>query len=278
MFPLLLAAGEEREWKWAETKDNLKGYDDYILEHPEGAHLKEALERACRMSAAELKGPLSGCEPMFPRMAYYAVAARERSLISGPALAENLSEEYECNFPLLLRQKDRGHAVDGLIAVRYEMETALKDELGVRPFIDIDLILTELEEAVIYDSYEEIMKCSDQSAWQDTPMADQLACSRPYRERQRTLAQAMGDHAKYDFGHVHQVEDKDYRMEFWESYRKLAKKPTMVQVAAAYGLRGHAQKAMEKEADPEVADKIETVAIRLAGGGKPLGGMTGMPR
>jgi len=269
----LMSIDEGSQWNKAQRSEKLSEYDDYVTMFPEGPHSREAKTKAAKLSASQISEASGSCDKLYPRMTYYCLAATPEVHVSPDTLSQCMARAAECSFPLILLAQDTYYAAEGMLSARYVMGTRMASQLEPRTFIDTHRIMLDLEEAVIYSAQDEIIKCSDQNAWVDTPLKKRMECSKPYMKTQTRMGRAMGDQAKYDIENISNVDNAAYRLEFWERYRKLAKKDIMAEISQAYDLYDSAKKAMAEERNPEVADKIETVSIRLAGAGKPVGGV-----
>lgn len=268
---LLGAKNEGKDWQAAEKRNDVRTYDQYLKDHPQGAHAGQATEKAARLSVENLEKAASRCDSMFPRMVYYSVAASQKTVASEDSLAQAMTMAGKCSFSTTLSSEQRLNATGGLLMARKTMAGNAGSPAAARAVIDLDFILFDLQQKVIIAASEEITKCSDQNAWTDTPRKQIYACAMPHRKVQMKLASAIAGQIKFDFDKIGVVSDTNYRLGFWEKIRKAAKRQLMQEIAAAFGLYTDAEAAMKKESDPKVKDKIETVMIRLAGSGKPRG-------
>jgi len=260
---------EREAWKQATRRNDLAAYDDFLSDHPDGIYKNTALSRAGKLGAQKLRLPGEYCDPMFPLAAYYAVAAGEKPLVSGPVLSHAVKKARKCDFVNLLDEEGRRRAADGLIAVRDAMEGGLVGSVAERAFLDLDLVLYELEERVIRAEQEKVYLCSDQRAWVDTPLKEKMECSKPHIEVQTKMAEAMAEQAEFDFSHVHLIENDEYRLAFWKAFAKIAKTGSMQQIAGARNLISKAGQAKARETDPRIKKKIEEAAKSLQHGNIP---------
>lgn len=268
---LLGAKNEGKDWQSAEKRNDVRTYDQYLKDHPQGAHAGQATEKAARLSVENLEKAASRCDSMFPRMVYYSVAASANNVASEDSLARAMATAGKCGFSTTLSSEQMLNATGGLLMARKKMAGNAGSPKTARAVIDLDFILFDLQQKVIMAASDEITKCSDQNAWTDTPRKQIYACAMPHRKVQMKLASAIAGQIKFDFDKIGVVSDTNYRLGFWEKIRKAAKRQLMQEIAAAFGLYTDAEAAMKKESDPKVKDKIETVMIRLAGSGKPRG-------
>jgi hypothetical protein len=210
-------------------------------------------------------------------MVYYTVAVTDIPAVRMSDLAASIGEASGCSFPSAMNYEETVWATDGLLDARARLDGISEAKFPPRAMIDLDFILLDLEDSAILGAAKKIKFCHDQSAWVDTSKKAAFQCSAPHREVQARYAQAMAVQARSDFERIGGVSDADFRLSFWKKYKKLAKRDVMEQVAMANQLHSDALRVMKRETDPRVAEQIESAAIRLGGGGKPRGGMPGMP-
>lgn len=266
------AKGEEDDWRWAERQGDVKAYDQYLLQNPTGAHTDQARKTAGRKSAEQLRQASENCSPQFPLMLYYTVTAEDDPLLPLSKIAEALNAAVECKFAPGLSPEERMRGMDILFQIRDRLLPQLEIELPLPALFNLDFILLELEEAVVEDTYKKIVKCSDQSAWVDTSPQKAYECSKPYIKIQENCANQMSTQAKFGFARVAQVKDREYRAKFWDRYRKMAKREIWVELAKIFSLIKDLEEAKKAETDLEIIRKIEDVQLRMAAGGKPIGG------
>ncbi len=273
LFPVILTAkNEDSDWKKAQNKNSVASYDNYQRSYPNGVHTKEAKDKAAKLSAQNLSGAVGLCDPDFARMYYFAVGDQTHPLIGKNQLSSTLEAASSCNVARSGKKEDRSWAVDGLLVTRRKMETLLKQGVGMRSMINLDLVLLPYEESVINDTFESIVLCSNQSSWTDTDPKKVFQCAKPYRDVQLKMASSMAAQIKYDFAHVSEVPDPEFRITYWKKVNKMCKWQIMEELSRGYQLYNDAENARKMEKDPKVKNKIEDVSIRMAGGGKPTRG------
>lgn len=272
-LPLLgQGKGEEEDWQWATKQNEVRAYDQFLKDHPQGAHREEAMKAASRRSVEGISAAAKSCDPLFPRMLLYAVAAGPDSLLDPQVTDKTLSDAANCPFTTTLDPEEEAGAAEGLVLVRTRLVTKLEAGLPLRAVINLDQILLDLEESMVMDAYKKVMKCSDQSAWTDTSPKKARECAAPYMKIQEKAAEGMGIQAKFDFTRVSEVKEREYRAGFWDRFRKMAKRDLWIELAQALKLAQDVDAARKAETDPEIVKKIEDVRLRLAGG-KPTGGI-----
>jgi hypothetical protein len=268
-----LAQDEAGDWAKAAQKDDVMAYDAYLLNHADGAHAAEALDRAAAKSAAGLDPAAKNCNPGFPLMAYYSCASKAGPKVPDEAVAAAISAALNCTFETAMKMLDKARAVDGLSAVRGRMLANPASPSASRAAFDVDFILLALQYGVLTDTVDELYKCKvGKDPFRDPTKKELYDCSKSQREMQVLMAKLMAEQFKSDFERISAVSDREYRLNFWERCRKEAKRDLVQEIAAAYKLYDEAQKAKARESDPKIAEKIDQVAIMLAGGGKPTGG------
>lgn len=258
LAPTLILAGDDAS-DWARTKktDRIEPYNDYVINHPQGAHLREAYLRAGELSAALVKKAASSCDPLFPRMVYYAVAATDQVTVTSDVLASSLEKAAAlCDYSRILVAQDQRYAAAGMIEADRVMMEKMEGKLPPQTFIDLHALLIDLEDSVVLDAQQEIVKCSDQSAWVDTPMKDQVQCQAPHRQAQNMMVEGMAEQMSYDLAHIHMVQDIKYRKKFWERYQRLAGSEVVKQVAVINKMRLKVRRAWVQEQDPGIKESI----------------------
>jgi len=269
----VVAGDEASAWRKTSASKKVRAYDLYAATYPNGSHAGEAIAKAVAMSTQGLEKAAGSCSADYPAMAYYAYASKAGPKVTDQVLLNSIDQAVKCRFHSAMKAAERLRAVDGLAAVRESLMPKSGQGLMNRGVVNLGFILIVIEQKVFQDVAEELYRCKQgNDPFRDPDPKEVYACGLTPKKNQSRVARSMATRMSSDFEIIGAISDPGFRAGFWEFYRKESKKDIVQEIASYFKLYDAAMSAKNSESDPKIAGKIESVAMLLAGGGKPTGG------